>query len=125
MYHPRIVHLCNVKEVSPSKRLNSKALIYLFYLFLSWFHNRKSTPYHPQAMAKWSLQTKFLRASSPKLSMYTEEIGQRGFLKPCGLIELHGGIQQDILPMNLFMGKKSCSPLNFKSRLLRWQFSWG
>ena len=40
LYHPRIVHLCNVKEVSPSKRLNSKALIYLFYLFLSWFHNR-------------------------------------------------------------------------------------
>ncbi len=25
MYHPRIVHLCNVKEVAPSKRLNSKA----------------------------------------------------------------------------------------------------
>ena len=40
MNHPRIVHLCNVKEVAPSKRLNSKALIYLFYLFLSWFHNR-------------------------------------------------------------------------------------
>ena len=39
LYHPRIVHLCNVKEVAPSKRLNSKALIYLFYLFLSWFHN--------------------------------------------------------------------------------------
>jgi len=38
--HPRIVHLCNVKEVAPSKRLNSKALIYLFYLFLSWVHNR-------------------------------------------------------------------------------------
>ena len=37
--HPRIVHLCNVKEVAPSKRLNSKPLIYLFYLFLSWFHN--------------------------------------------------------------------------------------
>ena len=32
LYHPRIVHLCNVKEVSPSKRLNSKALIYLLYL---------------------------------------------------------------------------------------------
>ena len=39
MNHPRIVHLCNVKEVAPSKRLNSKALIYIFYLFLSWFHN--------------------------------------------------------------------------------------
>ena len=39
MNHPRIVHLCNVKEVAPSKRLNSKASIYLFYLFLSWFHN--------------------------------------------------------------------------------------
>ena len=37
LYHQRIVHLCNVKEVAPSKRLNSKALIYLFYLFLSWF----------------------------------------------------------------------------------------
>jgi len=40
LYHPRIVHLCNVKEVAPSKRLNSKALIYLFYLYLSWFHNK-------------------------------------------------------------------------------------
>ena len=40
MYHPRIVHLCNVKEVAPSKRLISKAFIYLFYLFVSWFHNR-------------------------------------------------------------------------------------
>ena len=39
LYHPRIVHLCNVKEVSPSKRLISKSLIYLFYLFVSWFHN--------------------------------------------------------------------------------------
>src|ERR1700722_7241458 len=42
LYHPRIVHLCNVKEVTPSKRLNSKELIYFFYLFLSWFHNRKN-----------------------------------------------------------------------------------
>ena len=40
MYHRRIVHLCNVKEVAPSKRLNSKVLIYIFYLFLSWFHNK-------------------------------------------------------------------------------------
>ena len=39
MYHPRIVHLCNAKEVAPSKRLISKALIFLFYLFVSWFHN--------------------------------------------------------------------------------------
>ena len=39
LYHQRTVHLCNVKEVVPSKRLNSKVLIYLFYLFLSWFHN--------------------------------------------------------------------------------------
>ena len=35
--HRRIVHLCNVKEVAPSKRLNSKALIYLFYLFWAGF----------------------------------------------------------------------------------------
>ena len=42
MYHPRIVHLCNVKEVAPSKRLNSKALIYIFYLFLRWVHNNIS-----------------------------------------------------------------------------------
>ena len=40
MYHPRIFHFCNVKVVAPLKRLNSKALIYLFYLFVSWFHNR-------------------------------------------------------------------------------------
>jgi len=37
LYHRRIVHLCNVKEVSPSKRLILKLLIYLFYLFVSWF----------------------------------------------------------------------------------------
>ena len=39
LYHPRIFHLCNVKEVSPLKRLISKALIYLFYHFVSYFHN--------------------------------------------------------------------------------------
>ena len=39
MYHRRIFHLCNVKEVTPSKTLNSKVFIYLFCLFLSWFHN--------------------------------------------------------------------------------------
>ena len=39
LYHPRIVHLCNVKEVSPSKRLISKSLIYLFFYFVNWFHN--------------------------------------------------------------------------------------
>ena len=39
MNHPRIVHLCNVKEIAPSKRLNYKVLIYLFYLFASWSHN--------------------------------------------------------------------------------------
>ena len=37
--HLSIFHLCNIKEVSPSKRLISKVLIYLFYLFVSWFHN--------------------------------------------------------------------------------------
>ena len=35
--HPRIVHLRNVKDVAPSKRLNSKALIYLFYLLWASF----------------------------------------------------------------------------------------
>ena len=33
MYHPRIVHLCNVLEVSPSKWIISKALISLFFYF--------------------------------------------------------------------------------------------
>jgi len=37
--HARIVHLYNVKEVAPLNRLISKAFIYLFYLFVSWFHN--------------------------------------------------------------------------------------
>ena len=37
--HPRIFHLCNVKEVSPLKWLISKALICLFFYFGSWFHN--------------------------------------------------------------------------------------
>ena len=38
--HPRIVHSCNVLEVSPSKWLISKALISLFFSFWSWFHNK-------------------------------------------------------------------------------------
>ena len=42
--HPRIVHLCNVKKVSPLNRLNYKALIYLFYLFVSWFPNNDIAP---------------------------------------------------------------------------------
>ena len=32
-------HLCNVKEVSPSKRLILKSLIYLFFYFVSLLHN--------------------------------------------------------------------------------------
>ena len=39
LYHPRIVHLCNVKVVTPSKWLIYKALISLFFYFWSWFHN--------------------------------------------------------------------------------------
>ena len=45
LYHPRIVHLCNVKEVSRSKRLIYKSLIYLFYIFVSWFHPPSITSY--------------------------------------------------------------------------------
>ena len=37
LYHQRIVHLCNVKEVAPSRRLIYKVLIYLLYLFVSCF----------------------------------------------------------------------------------------
>ena len=39
LYHPRIVHLCYVLEVAPSKSLISKVLISLFFYFWSWFHN--------------------------------------------------------------------------------------
>ena len=39
LYHPRIVHLCNVLEVAPSKCLISKALISLFFYCWSWLHN--------------------------------------------------------------------------------------
>ena len=39
LYHPKIVHLCNVKEVSPSKRLISKVFISLIFNFVSWFRN--------------------------------------------------------------------------------------
>jgi len=35
LYQTRIVHLCNLKEVAPSKRHIYKAFIYLFYLFVS------------------------------------------------------------------------------------------
>ena len=39
LYHPKIVHLCNLKEVSLSKYLIYKALISLLFHFWSWFHN--------------------------------------------------------------------------------------
>lgn len=39
MYHVRIIHLCNVKEAAPLKRLILKSLIYLFFYFMSWLHN--------------------------------------------------------------------------------------
>ena len=39
LYHPRIVHSCNVLEVAPLKWLIYKALISLFFYFWSWFHN--------------------------------------------------------------------------------------
>ena len=37
MYHPRIVHSCNVLEVAPSKWLISKALISLLFYFRAVF----------------------------------------------------------------------------------------
>ena len=37
MYHPRTVHSCNVNEVSTSKSMILKLLIYLFYIFVIWF----------------------------------------------------------------------------------------
>lgn len=46
MYHPRIIHLCNVKEFSPSKRIIFRSLI---YLFVSWLHNKDK----PAAMANF------------------------------------------------------------------------
>ena len=57
LYHPRIVDLCNVIEVAPSKRLNSKAWIYLFYLFLSWFHNKINTNESIKAYEKFIAAT--------------------------------------------------------------------
>ena len=39
LYHQRIVHLCNVKEVAPWKRLILKSWIQVFYLYVSQFHN--------------------------------------------------------------------------------------
>jgi len=55
LYHQRIIHLCNVKEVPPSKRLNSKALIYFFYLFVSWFHNIRAVLWHKTNVIKIKL----------------------------------------------------------------------
>ena len=40
LYHPRIIHFCNVKEVSHSKRLILKSLIYIFFYFVSWLQNK-------------------------------------------------------------------------------------
>ena len=42
LYQRRIVHLCNVKEVSPLNKLILKLLIHLFYPFVRWFHNTQN-----------------------------------------------------------------------------------
>ena len=72
LYHPRIVHLCNVNEVSHSKRLIWKLLIYLFFYFLSYFHNTASTPnkfYHKCYYVAKNIQLPFT-----SLSLIEEEI---------------------------------------------------
>ena len=40
LYHRRIVLLCNVKNVGPSKRLILKSFIYIFFYFVSQLHNK-------------------------------------------------------------------------------------
>ena len=52
MNHPRIIHICNVKEVSPSTRLIYKSLIYLFFYFVSWFHNNHCWKLHLEMRPK-------------------------------------------------------------------------
>ena len=68
--HQRIVHLCNVKEVSPSKRLNSKALIYLFYLFLSWFHNNHNLGHVAARCRRRRVQDHYAERSSQSRYFY-------------------------------------------------------
>ena len=87
------------------------------------FKHRKSTPYHPQANGKVESTNKVIEGIITK----TVHLHKRDWAEslPEALwayrtTELHGEIQQDILPMNLFMGKKSCSPLSSKSKLSRW-----
>ena len=41
LYHSRIIHLGNLKEVSPSKSTIFKSLIYLFFYSMSLLHNTK------------------------------------------------------------------------------------
>ena len=59
LYHSRIVHLCNVKKVSPLKMLNSKVFISLFYLFVSWSHNMLL--HQPSPIFALSLYTNLLQ----------------------------------------------------------------
>jgi len=70
--------------------------------------HRKSTPYHPQANGQVESTNKVIKGILTKTVHYIEKIGQKGFLKPYGPIELYGGTQWDIHPMNLFMGNKPC-----------------
>ena len=82
LYHPRIVNLCNVKEVAPSKRPNSKALISLFYLFVSWFHNIWYQSFGFEGFfalnrSSWNIHYKFFDTKFHKLKKKPiwEEIG--------------------------------------------------
>ena len=70
--HPRIVHLCNVKEVSASKWLISKVLISLFFYFWSWFHNIWCQSFGLQGFAapnrsSWNFCYKFFYTKVQKL----------------------------------------------------------
>ena len=48
--------------------------------------HRTSTPYHPQANGQVESTNKVLESITPRLFIFTEEIGQKGFLKPYGPI---------------------------------------
>jgi len=84
----------------------------------------KSTPYHPQENGQVESRNKVIESIITKtIHLHRRDWAER--LPEALWMYRTTWRKHDILPMNLFMGKKFCSPLSFKSKCSRWKFSWG
>ena len=72
LYHR--FHLCNVKEVSPLKRLIFKSLIYLFFYFVSqlhniWYHSFGFQGFATSSRSPWHFRYNFCSKKFQKLKL--------------------------------------------------------